>query len=853
MRLVILFFLFLFVIQLIFAPIAAPDTFLTAQVCNQEDDQGTPNTYSTSCDGNYPGICSASGDLLSCNDGFSETVAVATGTNNYDGVRVNASNSSITDCGSITSVQVCYEWWVDTSRTFTSCKVAVDADGGLSYSNNSVTCPGTSVNPGVTCTNVTSNETWVCSNFFGAASRRAIARNEIRKTSTGTTVLNTDVLYFNVTYDLDTAAPTVANTSANYASIGVNNLICINATVNDVNPNVIVSQVVFPNSTISNVTLTASGCNAGSASDAWYGGSVNTGTVAGTLIINTTFANDSNNNFGNQDPYPNVQVTVTNNAPVVANTSRRFTSIGINNAVCINATAMSNSTVNTVLAQVVSPDGTVSNTTLTASGCLGGTATDAWYGGSFNTGILAGTYTINTTFANDSVNTFGSQSPYPNLQVNSTFGNQTFGNVTDLIDSFMQFNTATTNYGTSALIQVYPWDGVGTMRGILSFNLSGYIPAQSTINSAALFLRENSTLGSTRTLGLHKVNSNRNWTESGVTWNKYTSASSWTTGGGDFNTTSINNTITFSTLNWTSWNALSDVQIFVDNFANAFGWILKDETEDTSQQFWYFNSKDSAWGQPYLQIYYVPASLNVANTSRDSSSVSTNANICINATVNGPNAVSVVLAQIIYPDATISNVTLSDTGCNAGGAGDNWYGATVNVGSTVGTLYINTTFANDTLNKVQSYQSPYANLAVTVSEGASVVETTVNVTTVTFGSLDPGTADTAASNNPVRLTNTANSNTAVDVYLNGTNMTSGANQINSSNISVWTANTVASSRVFNASTYFNSTSANTGFIENLAISGTTDFYFWLDVDSGQTAGSYTGTMQIRVVADGATP
>ena len=133
------------------------------------------------------------------------------------------------------------------------------------------------------------------------------------------------------------------------------------------------------------------------------------------------------------------------------------------------------------------------------------------------------------------------------------------------------------------------------------------------------------------------------------------------------------------------------------------------------------------------------------------------------------------------------------------------------------------------------------------------VETSLSGTTITFGSIDPGTKDTAASTNPITLTNTGNSNTAVDIYLNGTNMTSGANQINSSNISVWNADSATASSVLNGSTYLNSTGANTAFRENLAISGTHDFYFWIDVSAAQTAGSYTGTVQMRIVGDGATP
>ncbi|MBI5159552.1 hypothetical protein HY992_05520, partial [Candidatus Micrarchaeota archaeon] len=46
---------------------------------------------------------------------------------------------------------------------------------------------------------------------------------------------------------------------------------------------------------------------------------------------------------------------------------------------------------------------------------------------------------------------------------------------------------------------------------------------------------------------------------------------------------------------------------------------------------------------------------------------------------------------------------------------------------------------------------------------------------------------------------------------------------------------------------------NNGFYENLAVSGTVNLWFWLDVPAAQTAGSYTGSLNIRVVQDGGTP
>jgi hypothetical protein len=244
----------------------------------------------------------------------------------------------------------------------------------------------------------------------------------------------------------------------------------------------------------------------------------------------------------------------------------------------------------------------------------------------------------------------------------------------------------------------------------------------------------------------------------------------------------------------------------------------------------------------------------VANTSVNATSVSVNETICINATAVDQNGVpvSAVLAQVVFPNGTVANYTMSGTGCNAGVAGDNWYGVQVSVGATQGTLTINTTFANDSFGNM-GYQSPYPNLPVTVTSGEAFVDTSISVSTLSFGSLDPGTSNNAAAENPLVLTNTANSNTAVDVYLNNTNMTAGLYNMPYYNLSVLTTNNPATSTNLNGSTWINSTSANTGFVENLAVSASTNLYFWHDVPLGQQAGSYTATVTIRSVANGDAP
>ncbi len=148
----------------------------------------------------------------------------------------------------------------------------------------------------------------------------------------------------------------------------------------------------------------------------------------------------------------------------------------------------------------------------------------------------------------------------------------------------------------------------------------------------------------------------------------------------------------------------------------------------------------------------------------------------------------------------------------------------------------------------------FENSAVTASITVNTyVDTSIVNASLTFGSVDPGRTQAPAAENPSAITNTANSNTAVDIYLNNTNLTSGANTIPRQNMSVWVSNTNTSAIFFNASQWLNGTSANQGFIENLAISSVGNIYFWQGVPAGQVAGAYSGNVTIHSVADGNAP
>jgi len=168
--------------------------------CVAEDVESTKGSFGDACD-------DITGALLELDDGLIETHTYRA--NRYGGVEIQSVNTGITNCASVESVIICYEWWATPGDTLTDCDVSVDANEGASYTAVTTVCPGTSADPGITCTNVTLSETWTCANFFGAAGTRAQAKSELSRTdSGGATTASWDVLFFNVSYtESDTEAP----------------------------------------------------------------------------------------------------------------------------------------------------------------------------------------------------------------------------------------------------------------------------------------------------------------------------------------------------------------------------------------------------------------------------------------------------------------------------------------------------------------------------------------------------------------------------------------------------------------------------------------------------------------------
>ena len=230
-------FIIVTLIAIIIAVQAQPggQTDLRVQTCTAED-LAAKGSFAGACDSTYPNAtCGTGGDLISCNDGLSESHQGSSST--YGGINTSYYNSTINNCLSVQDVFLCYEWWGDTGLSPSECFIAIDNQGGTNFTNVTTTCPGTSADPGVICDNVTATKSWSCSNFFIGSGNKSNVKSEFRRGVGGGKNMYWDVLLFNVTYSADNVAPSInftAPTETSGSYLARTNII-VNVTANDSN------------------------------------------------------------------------------------------------------------------------------------------------------------------------------------------------------------------------------------------------------------------------------------------------------------------------------------------------------------------------------------------------------------------------------------------------------------------------------------------------------------------------------------------------------------------------------------------------------------------------------------------
>jgi hypothetical protein len=167
--------------------------------------------------------------------------------------------------------------------------------------------------------------------------------------------------------------------------------------------------------------------------------------------------------------------------------------------------------------------------------------------------------------------------------------------------------------------------GMGELRrGVIAFDIAGHIPEGSTITAVSLSMNMSRTATETvRTVELHKLLAD--WgegtsdapgeegdgapaTSNDATWrHRFFDTILWTNEGGDFSATvtASQSVGAIGQYTWTSVQMVADVQEWLDNPANNFGWLLLGD-ESTIATAKRFDTRESA-SPPVLTIQYTPA------------------------------------------------------------------------------------------------------------------------------------------------------------------------------------------------------------------------------------------------------
>lgn len=176
---------------------------------------------------------------------------------------------------------------------------------------------------------------------------------------------------------------------------------------------------------------------------------------------------------------------------------------------------------------------------------------------------------------------------------------QTTAKIYPSADTEINQGAGTSVAGTNSVFQIYPWTTSFSKRAVIRFDLTAF--AGCTINSAWLVMMEQSTNTVSRTINVHRIT--KNWSENTTHW-----TSPWTTSGGDFAGSAVGS---FSptwtgTIKKDSVELTSSVQSFTNGTFANYGWLLKISSEDATQQYWVYYSKEVSTisYRPILRIRY---------------------------------------------------------------------------------------------------------------------------------------------------------------------------------------------------------------------------------------------------------
>lgn len=187
-------------------------------------------------------------------------------------------------------------------------------------------------------------------------------------------------------------------------------------------------------------------------------------------------------------------------------------------------------------------------------------------------------------------------------------GNNTGDDYSGTEDAIIHGGAPTTTYGDTANLEAkYTGERVNF---VIKFSGLSNIPEGSTVDSAAFYI-----LGSNPwdNITLHARRLLRNWVESEVTYNAYSTGNNWTAAGafsdGNDRVATASGTMAVGTTeNYDGCTVTDDVGDMVAGTVSNYGWVV---TRDTQDSFYYPIQRSSEYNdgsRPYLSVTYTEAS-----------------------------------------------------------------------------------------------------------------------------------------------------------------------------------------------------------------------------------------------------
>ncbi|MBU1196969.1 hypothetical protein KJ765_00500 [Candidatus Micrarchaeota archaeon] len=542
-------------------------------------------------------------------------------------------------------------------------------------------------------------------------------------------------------------APPVLNSSeVNSSGVIVNSRICVNASAGDLGVGVdkVWVTVTYPNSSIFNWSLSDTGCNAGGVGDNRYGREIAVGTILGDLTINATFANDSLGNEGEETPWPALNVTIGNQPPFYPD-DPAYLGADDTAPVTLQNVKFFSYWYDDALLSTYSLEWNASGSMENVSWTDFSFGNDTWGNETVQIpAIQEGNVLAGRIWANDSANQFN-VTPFTYLYIQnvSPVINSTASNATNLRPSHRACVTATAGDAGMGLDEVwilitYPnasifnWSlsDTGCGAGGAGDNVYGLeIDTGNSLGTATI-----NTTFANDTLG--NEGKQTPWPAINITVFNNAPYSNPNAVYKGVNDTEINSTdqidfyaywyddIALSThiLEWNGTGSMANESAIVfsptnNTWSNYSVMVPANmEGEIIAGKPWANDSFNVFTPESFFYVTIANLSPEINSTASDKGSAYLDTLICINASSGDQGVgVSEVWAAITFPNGTSANISLSDTGCNAGGSNDNRYGGAVNVSSVEGVLRINTTFSNDTLGNL-GYEDPYPNVVVSVEQ-----------------------------------------------------------------------------------------------------------------------------------------